>query len=244
MKYKTTMLSMKSQSLADNPEIIQKLQLILPPHLQERWNRKSYQVRKNRHTEAGLDEFIAFVEEETALINYPNYSRLELQDFKEETTPRQGQKKGRDFKSFRTSPKPSRCQMCEEIHDLDKCEKYLQLPVSERRKWLYRKQLCFGCYNPSDETHQARSCTRKRKCETCKGDHPTGLHGYRRRLKPPERKNANQEPSEQTQQPVPDQLPSEVSSPLVVSFAKLDMEATSLNVVLVRITHPSSDVVV
>ena len=193
MKYKATMLAMKSSNLADNPEIIQKLQLILPPHLQERWNRKSYQVRKNRHIEAGLDEFISFVEEETALINDPNYSRLALQDFKEETTPRQGQKKGKDFKSLRTSAAHSRCPMCEETHDLDKCEKYLQLSVNERRKWLYKKQLCFSCYNPSNENHQARSCTKKRKCETCKGDHPTGLHGFRRRPKPPDRRRGNQD---------------------------------------------------
>ena len=48
MKYKATMLSLKSPSIADSPELLQKLQLVLPPFLQERWNRRSFQVRKKR----------------------------------------------------------------------------------------------------------------------------------------------------------------------------------------------------
>ena len=48
MKYEATMLSLKSPSIADSPELLQKLQLVLPSFLQERWNRRSFQVRKKR----------------------------------------------------------------------------------------------------------------------------------------------------------------------------------------------------
>ena len=239
MKFKSTMLSLKTPGLADSLETIQKLQLILPPYLQERWNRKSYQIRKKKQTEAGLDDFILFVDEETSLINDPSYSRLALQDFKEEAPFKQGSRREKDIKTFWTSSSVLRCQWCEAPHNLDKCERYLQLSIDDRRKWLYNKRLCFGCYGPSSETHQARSCPKKRKCDTCTADHSTGLHGYRRRTRSFDRRREHQD--DHTSLPVPSSIE---PAPLNVSFTKLDMEVTSLNVVLVRLTHPSSEVVV
>ena len=237
LKYKATMLSLKTPSFADSPETIQKLQLILPPHLQERWNRKSYQIRRSKHKEASLDDFIMFVEEETALINDPTYSRLALQDFKDDASIRKPPRKD-EFKNFRTAPSNKSCQLCKEAHDLDKCEKYLKFSIDERRKWLYKEKLCYGCYGPTSESHQVRTCRRKRKCEICGGEHPTGLHGFRRRSKQTNRSNSNPR-QEDPPLPIVNQ-----SSPLNVTFAKLGMEVTSLNVVLVRITHPTSKVVV
>ena len=108
------MLSLKSPSIADSPELLQKLQLVLPPFLQERWNRRSFQVRKKRQVEAGLDEFILFVEEETSLINDPTYSKLALQDFKDEAPPKYGFKK--DIKSFLTNSSSKQCQILSLIH--------------------------------------------------------------------------------------------------------------------------------
>ena len=119
----------------------------------------------------------------------------------------------------------------------------MKLPVDERRKLLYRKRLCFGCYEPSSESHQARTCHKRRTCDTCGGNHPTGLHGYKRRdyrPKPQDKGDSNV----QVSQP---EAESNDPTPLTVTnlnFAKLDMEVTSLNVVSVRLTHPSSKVVV
>lgn len=87
-------------------------------------------MREKKQREAGLDEFILFVEEETALISNPTYSKL--RDLKDETPPKYGFKK--DIKSFLTGPPSKKCQICDKPHDLDKCNEYLKLPVDERKK--------------------------------------------------------------------------------------------------------------
>ena len=44
---------------------------------------------------------------------------------------------------------------------------------SERLKFLYRKKLCYGCYQAD---HKADKCDSKCVCDICKESHPTGLH--------------------------------------------------------------------
>ena len=238
LKYKATMETLKTGSAYDSPELLQRLQLILPTFLQERWNRRNYQCRKRKDVEAGIDEFIAFVEEESTIINDPNYSRWALQEFRDEDTSFKSKK---TLKSMLTGSSNKSCPVCDEGHDLDKCGKYLQLQVEERRKLLYDKKLCFGCYGPSSETHRARSCHLKRQCDTCGGTHPTGLHGYqRRRTKPPD--NYRRSPSTYQQQGNP--IQPENTAPIGVGFSKLDLEVTSLNVVAVQLTHPSSSTII
>ena len=75
------------------------------------------------------------------------------------------------------------CPNCDIKHDLDDCKIYLSYSVEDRSKFLGRKRLCYGCYKPVSHNHSAKSCTQRRKCKKCEGNHPTGLHGFKFRKK-------------------------------------------------------------
>ena len=41
-----------------------------------------------------------------------------------------------------------------------------------------RQRQCYGCLEPMGDGHNAKTCTSKLMCSSCKGNHPTPLHGY------------------------------------------------------------------
>ena len=51
------MASSKFSQSYNNPEFIQSLQLKLPPYLQDRWNRLTYNIRNKGSHEADLEDF-------------------------------------------------------------------------------------------------------------------------------------------------------------------------------------------
>lgn len=218
MKYKSTMMSLRNCQRYDSPELLQRLQLVLPSNLQEGWNRKSYHIRKKQQVEAGFDNFIDFMEEEMMLVNDPNFSKNALFELKEDSS-HSNQK--RFVKTLLTSSKgkPKPCPKCTRLHDLDECREFLMLKPFDRQKFVFRNRLCFSCYEPTSKDHIAVSCPKKRKCDVCDEPHPTGLHGCRHKDKPPDE-----------------------NKPIGVNYSKLKIEVISLNVVPVKITHPLSSV--
>ena len=221
VKYKSTMQCVSKSSRYDSPELVQRLQLCLPSFLQARWNRRSYTIRKATREEAGIDIFIDFMEEEMLLVNDPNFSRNALADLKEDTPrPTTMQTTQKRFKTMLTKNSIT-CPKCSNDHDLDDCEEYLKLNRFDRRNFVFRSRLCFSCYSPTGEGHNGMTCKNKRKCAICNEAHPTGLHGYQRKKKPPDEKQ---------------------NKAVNVNCSKLQSEVISLNVVPVKITHPSSSV--
>ena len=43
---------------------------------------------------------------------------------------------------------------------------------------LMRQKQCYGCLEPMSDGHNAKTCTSKLMCNSCKGTQPTPLHGY------------------------------------------------------------------
>ena len=68
--------------------------------------------------------------------------------------------------------KPS-CKYCKNSHDLAECDSAVKLPTQEKRNFVMRLGLCFGCLMRG---HTAVSCPQRKTCEICKGRHPTALH--------------------------------------------------------------------
>ena len=50
--------------------------------------------------------------------------------------------------------------------------------LKERIKFLAKRKSCYGCLKPMIEGHNAKTCTPRLTCSSCKGNHPTPLHGY------------------------------------------------------------------
>ena len=54
--------------------------------------------------------------------------------------------------------------MCQKNHGSDTGFKYKQLQVDEKKKFLMKSKLCFGCYDVINKEHSGRNCPNRRKC--------------------------------------------------------------------------------
>lgn len=64
------------------------------------------------------------------------------------------------------------CLNCKATHDTVACDKFLHLPLAERRHFVQAKRLCWGCLKWG---HVNKDCRGKKACKTCNGPHPTCL---------------------------------------------------------------------
>ena len=214
VKFKSTMVY-SGNSWFDSPDIIQVLQSKLPLFLQDKWNRQAFKIRTTKGTEARMSDFIAFIDTEVQIVTDPLYSREASNT--ERDLHQVHNKSKKNMKSFGIGT-PQTCLCCNGSHDLDDCIDYLKKPLEKRRKFLFENRLCFACYQPTSDKHNAKSCKDKRKCHHCEGNHPSGLHGYRKSF------NNNKEKEEK---------PGNLKS----AYAKVQAEVVSLCVVPVTIMH-------
>ena len=69
------------------------------------------------------------------------------------------------------------CPLCSARHDIEECDELKKVPVNERSKVFFKKKLCYGCCQLIGDGHNSKTCTKRRKCRDCNGEHPTILHG-------------------------------------------------------------------
>ena len=70
----------------------------------------------------------------------------------------------------------NKCWQCQKEHLLEVCDQFQAMTVTERREFLKKKGLCYGCIN---RRHKIQQCYQRKQCETCQGLHPTLLHNDR-----------------------------------------------------------------
>ena len=88
--------------------------------------------------------------------------------------------------------------------------------VEERRKFLFQKKLCYGCYMPTSTDHNSQSGKQRGVCDTCGKKHPTGLHGYKCSKKNKDADGGNSQKSDSTLACATTKLKSKVISMCVV----------------------------
>ena len=168
----------------DSPDTLCLMIAKFPRHIRDRWNQQVLTIRKRRSREPSLADLIAFVEEETLAVDDPLFSNNAVEQYLDRTD--KSSKRG-STKYFVTLTEEkdnqkqvqSRCPMCQKVHDLDACYSYKKLEVGDRKKFLMKQKLCFGCYEPISKDHNGRNCPRRRICCVCNENHPTGLHGHK-----------------------------------------------------------------
>ena len=228
---KATQIACSNHTAFNNPESIQLMQLKLPMYLQERWNRNALSIKKRRHTELTLEDFVAFIDEETTVVNNPNYSKDALGELQRKDNFISDKRKVTTMLSLTDCKKSKKCLYCEgNCNDLDQCQSYLKLNLDDRRKILFKNRLCFCCYGMTSKEHSAKTCRNKRRCSVCRKFHPTGLHGY-------QKQNLNAL-SEETNDPKQKEVK---NTSLVSIFAKVGSHVIGLCVVEVKITHNESN---
>ena len=69
------------------------------------------------------------------------------------------------------------CPVCGKSHGIEDCGDFLKLSIEERSKMIFKKKLCYGCYQKVSRMHNAKNCTNRKVFKMCSGKHPTTLHG-------------------------------------------------------------------
>ena len=88
--------------------------------------------------------------------------------------------------------------LCQNNHDLDKCQEYMKKPEEERSKFLFQKKLCYWCYMPKSTDQNSRSSKQRRVSDTCGEKHKADLHGYKGSKKKKDANGCNWQKSDST----------------------------------------------
>uniref|UniRef100_A0A8D9BGQ3 Peptidase aspartic putative domain-containing protein n=1 Tax=Cacopsylla melanoneura TaxID=428564 RepID=A0A8D9BGQ3_9HEMI len=77
--------------------------------------------------------------------------------------------------AFMSNEKPVSCPVCHkpDRHPIYRCEKFIQMSVTNRHDFASQKKLCFSCLSTS---HSVKQCPSTGVCFKCGGKHHTLLH--------------------------------------------------------------------
>ena len=212
---RTAMESIEYLNVLNDPEENQKILNKLPSHLVNRWirivDRRIAEDSSNEDEEAKpskavprtsyptFAEFCKFLKREARISCNP----VTFQRFLKNEDP----KKVSKVRAFAVSSVASQtisaldrgekaakkrsCVFCKGMHELEICEKFVQIPLEKKREFIIANRLCWGCLRWG---HIISKCHKKKTCKTCNGVHPTALHGDKRETKgkeePPSRDGA------------------------------------------------------
>ena len=149
------------------------------------------------------------------------------------------EEEGSDAKDGDSEFKKVQCPVCDETHDLDNCSLFEDQTIEERSKLLWKKKLCYGCYSPVSQDHNAKTSKQRRTFMICKQSHPAGLHRYLPKKKQPK----------VTSDPKDGVSPVDNKKLMTSNFAEMDIKCNSSSmeskiismcVVPVKISHSKS----
>ena len=191
--YKTTYKLAELDSTDVIQTVIRKV-----PAIQERWNRKAVNIRRDSARDPVFSDLLKFMEYEVALLSDPSYSKDALAESKQlkanfaaiddlsaaekpaskgkrdlPTPPPQQPSEESNKSNITFSPK---CPLCSALHDIEQCSQFISLGTDERHRTVFKLRLCFSCLAPVTQEHNGKSCTSKRNCLVCQENHPTTLH--------------------------------------------------------------------
>nr|XP_054775363.1 uncharacterized protein LOC129283739 [Lytechinus pictus] len=140
----------------------------LPDWLTFRWGRKVVQWRRDTNSFPPFPVFVNFIVEEAEVASVSVMSVQEKKPSSKARTLSTGvQKKDEGSK------KKFACLFCKGQHLLAECTSFASQPMEEKRKFVHKCNLCFGCLKPG---HRSKECRYKSTCSRCKKRHPTALH--------------------------------------------------------------------
>ena len=167
----------------EHPKTIRTIMEKLPNYMQDRWRRRVYDINESECRGECFKDLVDIVTKEASILSNPLYGKHLIQ-----SQPKKTEKKGNSSSktvSARVNAnvadhtqKTLKCYFCNEPHHLNDCKALMNKPENERRDFVMKKGLCFGCLRSG---HAVKECRRKLSCKTCKGLHPTLFH---RKAKP------------------------------------------------------------
>lgn len=152
----------------------------LPGNIQERWASKSniYKAEKNVYF-TPFSVFVQFIHEQAKVRNDPSIALVHQSQSQNRNLQQQGDiRKPVMSKKTEVASSNKFCPYHESNHSLNKCRAFRMKSLSERKKFLKDKNVCFRCCEFSN--HKASECKIQIKCCVCGNvNHPGALHvGY------------------------------------------------------------------
>ncbi|UYV61015.1 hypothetical protein LAZ67_1003112 [Cordylochernes scorpioides] len=71
--------------------------------------------------------------------------------------------------------KGQNCILCHQIHKLNDCQRFINLPLPKKWELVKKHKLCQNCLRAN---HEISKCLITSRCKNCKQNHHTLLHGY------------------------------------------------------------------
>lgn len=94
---------------------------------------------------------------------------------KSQSKDSKGRRNNKQTKTKGTLRPPQLCNLCKGNHQLQNCSEFMRWPLDDRRLYVKKFWLCYGCLKPS---HIAKERHHRHICDLWKGRHPTCLHDY------------------------------------------------------------------
>ncbi len=180
---------------------LQRIVLKLPAYMQTAWRNQAFELELKGQM-PDFSALVKFVEKEAIKARHPIFSSHALNLVNPNgrnvnvnnnnksansgikpvkvlltSSEQKGARSDGGTPSAKSGGSNSVCKCCSKsYHDLDKCRQYLSMHIAQRQAFIREHRLCFACYKPTTRDHIAKTCKHKRRCETCSGKHPTGLH--------------------------------------------------------------------
>ena len=159
----------------------------LPGNLRDKWVRLVMKVRRKEKREATLRDFTEFISEETMFVNDPLFSKEAIEQYNEKRRSGKDNTKKR-ISNFVTCSKKygisglQKVEMsgiaCGKSQILDTCEHFMKKTLKEKTKLLAKEKCCYACYQPMSKNHNAKKCTQRLICRTCKENYSAGMLEY------------------------------------------------------------------
>ena len=126
--------------------------------------------------EPTLIDLANFFEDEMTLVNDPRYSRKTVSQYLEKGPTRKRHRGDRrkfhamttktdnsskDLQKGNKASSGRTCPVCGERHDIEDCKYYLQQTLEERSKLVFKKKLCYGCFQEIKKDHNAKIVVRE-----------------------------------------------------------------------------------
>ena len=172
----STVASGASSQHLDQPSVLRSILDKLPYGMQDRWRRKALKIRDS-YGDVRFKDLASFIAEEARVLADPLFGR-QNPDRKSRDVPRTGETGcGKSSWVMATNTnnqsKQRTCWYCEEEHFLEDCSKLRAKPMKERKDYILKNALCYGCIRKG---HRVAVCTARKFCKLCGGRHPTLLH--------------------------------------------------------------------
>ena len=177
-----------------SPKEIQAIILKLPYRLREKWRSQvSFIVERGGNIE--FADLVEFVNAQAKLTNLPVFGDIESPSrqeprFRPQAKPLKSDKSNRstlmatiaDGQKTQFSNRPNnsgsdrsdtRCPCTKPCHTLNSCPTFSELSYDEKRNFVFKNALCFGCFRIG---HKSKDCRTRLSCAICHRKHPTAFH--------------------------------------------------------------------